>query len=114
MVNDDKLREIIAGCEGVTPGPWLVLRHGESDGEGQPWRHSWEVRQKDSAPTDKHHWPARIAESVAGVYPVSPSPDADHIARLDPATIKAMAEELLSLRAKLAPETDTDGIPFRP
>lgn len=82
MITDERLREMLAGCQGVTPGPWI--RH-ESDRETSvvapatgtvvvvPW----------GANTTAFHNAHR---------------DAGHLSRLDPQTITSIVTELLSRR----------------
>ena len=40
----------------IPPGPYDALHH----------TNGWEVRQLDTDPTNKHHWPFRLCESIAG------------------------------------------------
>jgi len=81
-----KLAEIVAGLDGVTPGPWLPIYTGDAAGS------MWEVRQKDTDPTNKHHWPARVAASVVGIRYTDNHPNADHFARCDPASIRSILD----------------------
>lgn len=41
---------------GIPAGPYDALRRQEG----------WEVRQIDTDPGNKHHWPSRLCESIAG------------------------------------------------
>jgi len=91
------IREIIEGCEGVTPGPW------ESDGIKNDGFMSYEV-------TDPNN--RSVADALnAGVIEVQEEEgrgwdeqgrkNMAHIARLDPATVRSMATELLANRTAL-------------
>jgi len=88
-LTDQKLKEMIAGTEGVTPGLWIVspavfnrdgdvgygsITTAEEDG---PW---FLAKIEDQPNCEK---------------------DAAHIARCDPAAIRAMAEEILASRAEI-------------
>ena len=78
-ITDDVLREILAGCEGATPGPWSqVGRTGGTICYGHPKKGGWVASM---------HW---RGASVNGA----------HVARLDPQTVSAIVTELLSLRAR--------------
>lgn len=98
-VSDERLREIIAGTEGVTPGPWLNVNSID-----QLEMLRCMVRQVDSDPTDKHHWPFCVAQTVMGQFANADKANFDHIARLDPDTVKSIAQELLDRRA--SPRSD--------
>jgi hypothetical protein len=75
-VSDERLREIIDGCDGVTPGSsswkWLDLGELVFCGEG---------------------------DAEVGVIECMDERLGEHIARLDPATVKALATELLARRS---------------
>jgi hypothetical protein len=73
-VSDDRLRQIIAGCEGVTPGRWAVLRLMSSMIVTASRSRICQISRWDEA-------------------------NARHIARLDPQTVTAICEELLSRRS---------------
>ncbi len=82
-LTDERLREIGAGCEGVTPGPWRA-EIGEEAARGilapqKPDGSSMVI-------ADVYSWPEVVADNAA------------HIARLDPDTVKALVSELLQLR----------------
>lgn len=94
-----RLEEILAGCEGVTPGPWI----GMDQLEVAYGLKSWEVRQVDAEPSNKHFWPERICTSPEGVHRIGPNPNAAHIARLDPQTVAAIVTELIARRATPSP-----------
>ena len=83
VVSEERLREILDGCEGVTPGPWRVGKHPSGFqlcGDGM-----WFMTAG---------WTVKDARN---------QPDAAHIARLDPATVASMARELISRRASSSP-----------
>jgi hypothetical protein len=115
-VSDDKLREILAGCKGVTPGPW------ESDsertegiyGSGAETYEGFDAYVVYSA-VEYYGKPASICDtSNSGVILVEEEFDEPghhawdeqgrknmaHVARLDPATVSSIVSELLALRAK--------------
>jgi hypothetical protein len=117
QISDDKLREILAGCEGVTKGPW------ESDsertegtyGSGDDTHEGFDAYVVYSASVDYYGKPASICDSSnSGVIAVEEDFDEDghsawdehgrknmaHVARLDPATVSSIISELLALRAK--------------
>jgi hypothetical protein len=48
----------------IPPGPYDALHRGT----GEPLGGSWEVRQQDTDPANKHHWPFRLCESIAGQH----------------------------------------------
>lgn len=82
-VDDARLREIIAGCEGVTPGPWVRTEHKVA---GMTL-----VTHEDIRVAGLHHHGERRLGNAHR--------DAAHIARLDPETIRAICTELLARRA---------------
>jgi hypothetical protein len=84
-LDDDKLREILAGCEGVTPGPWeRRADHSHYDSVTDIYAQGFLIAQTCGKSFDGME--ARAA----------------HIARLDPATVASIITELLELRAYLA------------
>jgi len=74
-VSDERLAEMLAGLQGVTPGPWEV-HAGKL--EGHPYCFVTDGK-------------SNLADEVA-------PQEAEHIARCDPDTIRAMVSELLALR----------------
>jgi hypothetical protein len=90
-LTDAELVEIGAGCEGVTPGPWHVVAGGDD------WNSGVDASISGKAVV----WASdRSTEPDTGIdNPL----DADHIARLSPERVSALATELLELRAALAP-----------
>lgn len=103
MKLDEKaLREILDGCEGVTPGPWgwsiidasmASLGVLPDPGSGDP--HVLSVSPCESCRGDEWEWGKCLTPN---------KPDADHIARLDPQTVASIVTELLELRASHAPK----------
>lgn len=96
-VSDDKLREIIAGCDGVTPGPWATddpwIVYSAADGDILYLADTEDLDTSDE-------------QMVI---------DAAHIARLDPQTVTAICEELLARRShqgsyRLVPEEPTEAM----
>ncbi len=81
-------------AKAATPGPWHAI-HRVEDGT----LHSWEVRQEDFAPTDKHNYPLRICESVSSIRFSKKSPDADFIAAANPQTILKLTALVEALSA---------------
>lgn len=77
-LSDEKLSEMLAGLEGVTPGPWH---------EGDHWVF---VPPATGEPT-------HALENVLSQD--KPQANAAHIARCDPDTIRALILELQSLRS---------------
>lgn len=76
-ISDERIDEMLAGLEGVTPGPWFV---GIADGDNG----TAGLAQVDNG---ADMWPV-IAEW----------PEAEHIARCDPETIRALLLELRAYR----------------
>lgn len=88
-ISNEKLAEMLADLEGVTPGPWRAYRHpqhagqiqigaGEIEGGGDGWD-EWCVA-------------ATFEASEPGDL------DANHIARCDPDTIRSLIEEVQASR----------------
>lgn len=110
-LSTERLAEIIAGCDGVTPGPYQVIV------TEYPWALEERPRGDEIIPANsgKHierrvftvwdhpqsHSPEMVVTGAIGIGMPDGKPvhfvrisaeDAAHIARLDPATVKAMAE----------------------
>lgn len=93
-ISTEQLKEILDGCEGVTPGPWTRCLH--------------------VLPVRDAHIRAEIhgcnicdviegTESMRGrVTRADMEANSAHIARLDPDTVAAMATELLAAREVLS------------
>ncbi|MCB1460945.1 MAG: hypothetical protein KDJ90_00600 [Nitratireductor sp.] len=90
-LSDERLREILDGCESVTPGPYRT--HG----------------QKVYAPTLPHHQVADEFEAVALIYQIGTFDPLDeitqetaanlvHFSRLDPQTVAALVSEVIEAR----------------
>jgi hypothetical protein len=95
-VSDDKLREIIAGTEGVTAGPWTHYRDKLRPGFGGIINEVQAVRSPTKHVAPIVPWPGfDDSDRREAVHALN----AAHIARLDPATIRSICEELLALRA---------------
>jgi len=90
-VSDDELREIIAGCHGVTRGPWAAGSNGYNSGVYV------------MAVSFKEEVCEVFDDSETAVMPQAEN--AAHIARLDPATVFSIASELLALRTAKQPYT---------
>lgn len=112
-IEAERLREILAGCEGVTPGPW------EADGvrnEGGSGR--FESYQVLAVTLDYYGKPPALVDTINSerielhedgdseshsVWDEQGRKDTAHIARLDPATVAnicTLALEALDRRAK--------------
>ena len=92
MITLAQLSEIEAGCDGVTPGPWLPISSVEflgKPGDGIEMLRC-EIRQVDASPNDKHSWPFRVCKTVEGQFANADKLNFEHIARLDPATVREL------------------------
>lgn len=107
-VSDERLREIISGCEGVQGGPWQLDAFA---------CYVWAPSEKggDFPLMDELGEKGRVAELRGWGYytghghgALGLDPDegkrrqkltGEHVARLDPATVKALATELLNRRS---------------
>lgn len=81
-LSDEKIAEIIKGCEGVTPGPWEYLDIGEV----------WHAVEADD-----NHTPVAVTDHG--------DQTGEHIGRLDPQTILSALTELQHRRAAEAGAT---------
>lgn len=93
LVSEERLREIIAGCDGVTLGPWERTEVPPGHTPGVTYVSAPQVAKMLSISWNRH--PAGNAHR-----------DAAHIARLDPATVRAICTELLSRRSAPALSQD--------
>lgn len=91
MMTRAEVEAILAGTKGVTPGPWVPIHNADQHGMIRS-----EVRQQDDDPTNKHHWPFRVAQTVAGQFANADRANFDYLARLDPQTVSALCTSLLS------------------
>lgn len=84
-ISDEKLDEIIAGCAGVTPGPWVAYHD-------------------TCAQCEKNGTAEYGISQLPGGYhaPFGEKADAEHIARLDPATVLSMGARIKAQDAELA------------
>lgn len=99
-VSDDRLREIVAGCEGVTPGPYKV-RHHPLD-EGHFFVEAPPHIQKGTGIKAAYGIEVLGEDTGESFYPLEQKKrDAAHIARLDPQTVASMASELLAARQEI-------------
>lgn len=89
-LTDEQLKDMLAGCSGVTPGPWQREEPSE-------WSSVTETRV--GAPGDTLAT-LRWARNTSG----NAHRDASHIARGDPQTISSLITELLELRAERGKE----------
>lgn len=87
-LTDARVQEIIDGCEGVTPGPWLTVKNRETSGYGEPDTLPLLIESDDYA----------LATVIGDVEELDWSANAAHIARLDPATVASAFRELLAFR----------------
>lgn len=81
-VSAERLREILAGCIGVTAGPWEAGHH-------------WVFVPPDDAANN----PTKALRNILSAVPEAEcQSNADHIARLDPQTVASVITELLARR----------------
>lgn len=130
VVSDDKLREILAGCQGVTPGPWEadVTRNDGDYGSGDEVHSGFEsyqvlaeVRGQSAAVVDTinaSHLITEVAEEYDedghSAWDEQGRKNAAHIARLDPATVSNIIADYLRLREferRAVPDGASDGVP---
>lgn len=84
-VSDEKLQAMLAGCEGVTRGPWT----------------SFYKSKYDEYHVGVGPGPMRLALFTDGCPTENPDRDTKHIAACDPDTIRSLVSELLALREAL-------------
>jgi len=107
VVSEERLREILDGCEGVTPGPYEVEEIGNRD-DGIGKFTSYEVtglvgagsRRSiiDTLNSGSMSIEVEYDEDGHSAWDKQGERDTAHIARLDPATVASMARELLDRR----------------
>jgi hypothetical protein len=85
-ISEEKLGEILAGCEGVTPGPWRV---DELRGAGLQIL----IQAIDFT----------VGKAVNKGPQMMARANGAHIARLDPTTVSSLVTELRELREALRP-----------
>lgn len=94
-ITREEIGEIMAGCEGVTPGPWAareMARYGEVRGyfvqapDVNGFGYGAELLAEDEYRDIEGREPGIVRWKA----------DAGHIARLDPGTVKALCELALS------------------
>lgn len=78
-VTGERLEEMLAGLEGVTPGPWVKGRRGEHLPVNGPCH--------------------EVGSPTRGIGTSMYAPDACHIARCDPDTMRSILTELIARRA---------------
>lgn len=109
-ITTERAQEIIAGCEGVTPGPWECEDVENRQDNDPPRFTSYEVVGQTTS-VSRHS----ICDTLnSGSMAITVESDEDgysawdeqgrldmaHIARLDPATIRDAFTELLTLRQR--------------
>lgn len=92
-LSDERLAEIRAGLDGVTPGPWRVCETHEGEIIGRP---SWPCRRHGV----DGEWRVAIADELDGAT-FEQDANAAHIARLDPQTVAAILSRLDKAEAGL-------------
>ena len=80
-LTDDEIKALLAGCEGVTPGPWKTHLVN-----------STQICTASGASV------AITCEAGRDDYVARMDYDAAHIARCDPKTISKLCDEVLTLR----------------
>lgn len=96
-VSDEKLQAMLAGCEGVTPGPWQVKYVGDG-------RMAFAIADSDGVSLL-----TIVEEDHADFAAVYSDGDAAHLVDCDPDTIRSLVSELLALREAVngdSPRTD--------
>lgn len=90
MTDDD----LLALARKATQGEWVCVGPGADAGKTLPlqWQHRYEIRTPDTAPTDKHSWPYRIAQTIEGQSSPQHGHDFAYIATANPSAIIAMLE----------------------
>ncbi len=113
-MTDDKLRKILAGCKGVTPGPWeLEESKNYEDGHGRYQGYSVVAPEQSdmfNVVTDCSNATVAVIHDEDGFrWDEQGERNMSFFARLDPQTVAAIVTELLARRA-LQP-TDAGGEP---
>ena len=100
-VSAERLREIVDGCEGVTPGPWFYRPQEHDD-----WGWVRATPPSDGGPGWLIATARRGRAEQPGEDDIHRSTQTDpygenarHIARLDPATVRSIGLELIEARA---------------
>lgn len=89
-LTEQQVREILAGCEKATPGPWTACLHvGIPDAHIRAEIHGCNICDVIEG----------TESARGGVSHEDMQANTQHIARLDPQTVTALFEELLSRRA---------------
>jgi hypothetical protein len=113
-LSDEQVKALIDGCEGVTPGPYVVIRDGD-DASIRPvkdcgpniWVH---LARVENAFEDMDQFGALFDPEVPDEYSESQRALAYHFARCHPATIRSLATEVKESREAmhgLSVTTDT-------
>ena len=116
-ISDERLNEMLAGLEGVTPGPWYIGQLGTQKMEhvvdfGPPPKSPFMVvRPGTPAKPAMGGFTGFSAGGVVHADDDSSPANAAHIARCDPDTIRALLTELQSFRAaaKVRANSESDG-----
>jgi hypothetical protein len=100
-VSEERLLEMLDGLDGVTPGPWDVMRQNLRAGDRSGhWSVPLQVGKKPNGGNTFAEvymgGPAATHNSAAEVSAL-----AEHIARCDPDTMRAIISELLALRSSV-------------
>ena len=116
MITNDELRAIIAGCKGVTPGPWGTdaMRSDGSYGSGEDTHEGFEAYKVTGGPlypggrevsicdtlnSDAASIEEEFGEESHHAWDEQGRKNMEHIARLSPEVVSALATELLASRA---------------
>lgn len=102
-VTDEKIEEMLAGLEGVTPGPWGVWREPTFTQADAIRELTFQVESTPIADFAKAVYLLDAGGKCPATTGCGPSSavNADHIARCDPDTMRSILTELQSLRALL-------------
>lgn len=89
-ITEERLREMLAGLEGVTPGPWRRMESGSNTFiVGHP---EWPCRRNGV----EGQWEVARLDDMVEEHPDEVKANARHIARCDPDTMRQVLTLALS------------------